>query len=225
MTTLDQSALSSGSALSFGAPMPLAALATPAVAQVTVTVDGTPVPMYAVADRIAYPAGTCLEELIGIRNFANPASCTGMPGAITLILWQTSSAAQTPDRLLFVMADVNTSTFLDTSSDDGSMLTGGSFPAIAFYMERGGAMWVTSGGSLTSGVSPGGGSCTTSLPPFATAATCSTGSFTESGSMTFSPFEFSSATATGTHTVSLSAQTLNGMVQTVTATAPLHFPD
>ena len=83
---------------------------------------------------------------------------------------------------------------------------------------------MASGGSITSAVAATGQSCMTILPPFAKSASCGLGSFSESGSLTFHPLDLGGATAIGNRTLTISAQVLNGMIQTVTATAPISFP-
>jgi len=224
LTSLNQSPASSSTALTLGILPPIADSQAVLVGQITASIDGSPVPMFAIAQRVVYPHGNCFEQLITGSNFTNSGSCTGLPGGLSMILWQTSSAAQAPDRVIVVLADTGTSSFADLFSIDASFTTGGSFPAFALYLERGGALWATSSGSLTSTVVATGQSCTTILPLFATSATCSVGSFSESGSLTFSLFDPGAPTATGTHTVAISAQGLGGIIQTVSATAPITLP-
>ncbi len=224
LTTLDQSAASSGTVVTLGMLPQITSAQAPPVNQIIVSVDGTAVQMFALAQRLSYPAGTCLEQLLGIYNFASPGSCTSPPGALSLIFWQTSSVSQAPERMIVVLADTGTASFADLSSIDSTFLGGAAFPALAFYAERSGAMWMASGGSITSAVAATGQSCMTILPPFAKSASCGLGSFSESGSLTFHPLDLGGATAIGNRTLTISAQVLNGMIQTVTATAPISFP-
>jgi len=203
---------------------PVSAVADLSVSQVSISVDGTPVQVFALARRVIYPNGTCLEQLLGVSNFGSPGSCTGLPGALSLILWQTSSGSQAPDRVAVLLADAGTSSFANPSSFDNSFPTGGAFPPIGFYLERSGAMWLASGGSISSTVTATGQTCTMPLPVFASSATCGLGSFLEAGSITFSPLDPAGVTTTGTRSITIPAQTLGGIVQTVTATTPLTMP-
>jgi len=200
---------------------PVSSVAGLSLSQVSISMDGTPVQVFALARRVIYPNGTCLEQLLGVSNFGNPGSCTGLPGALSLILWQTSSGSQAPDRVAVLLVDAGTSSFANPSSFDDSFVGGGAFPPVGFYLERSGAVWLTSGGSITSTVTATGQACTMPLPVFAKSATCGLGSFLETGSVTFSPLDLGGVTATGTHSVVISSQTLNGIIQTVAETIPL----
>jgi hypothetical protein len=223
LTTFDQSSASSADIVSLSVlPLTTSSQTVP-VGQITVTVDGSQVQMFAVAQRVVYPSGSCLEQLAGISNLANPGSCTGIPGALSLILWQTSSASQTPDRMIVVLANVGTSHFTSLAGIDSTFLGGGDFPSIAFYAQ-GTGIWVASGGDITSAVTATTQACPAIPPLFAKSVTCAIGSFAESGGLTFSPVDVGHGAPTGSHTIAISAQTLNGMIQTVTAVVPIGFP-
>jgi hypothetical protein len=123
-----------------------------------------------------------------------------------------------------ILADAGNASFAGLSSSGDPFLTGTVFPPIGIYLERSGAVWLASGGTLSSTVAATGQPCTMAPPIFATSATCGLGSFLEAGSITFSPLDPAGATTTGTHSIAISAQTLSGIIQTVTATAPLTIP-
>ena len=224
MAAVTASAASSDAGFALGMLPPVSAFTDQRLSQTSITVDGTPVQVFALARRVTYPSGTCLEQLLGISNFANPGSCTSFPGVLSLILWQTSSASQAPDRVVVILADAGNASFAGLSSSGDPFLTGTVFPPIGIYLERSGAVWLASGGSLSSTVTATGQTCTMAPPIFAKSATCGMGSFLETGSIAFSPLELGGVTTTGTRSVAISAQTLSGMIQTVTATTPVSIP-
>jgi hypothetical protein len=221
LTAVSASTASPDAGLTLAMLPPVSAVAGLSLSQASVSVDGAPVHVFALARRVVYPTGTCLEQLLGVSNFTNPDSCTGLPGALSVVLWQTSSASQPPDRVAVLIADVGTVSFANPSSLDDPFTGGGAFPPIGLYLERGGSVWLSSGGSISSTVTATGQTCTMPPPVFAKSATCGLGSFLETGSITFSPLELGSAAPTGTHTLVISSQTLNGIIQTVAETVPL----
>ncbi len=223
LSTLVQATASTSSSLPIAMLPPISASQQTLVSQISVTVDDSTVQMFGLAQRIVYPPHSCLEQLIGMVNFADPTSCTAPPGAVLLILWQTSSASQPPNRILVISADTGTANFADQPFVDASFSEGGAFPVGALLWEQNGMVWESSGGSLTSTIMQGDETCTVVLPLFVKAEVCNLGTFTESGDLSFLPIILQRP-ATGTHTIALSAQAIHGIIQTVTATAPLVIP-
>lgn len=206
---------------------PISDALAPQVGKANVTVDGQPVQMFALVLRVTYPSGSCLEQLLPGEGLGNSGTCIAPPGGLSMILWQTSSGTQIPDKVIFVLADIGTVTFTDlTALDSASFATSTKIPALAFYIDRSGSFWTASSGTLSSSVSTGG-VCSMPLPIFAKAATCSVGTFAESGNLSFAPLDIGSGQSnqpSGTHTLVMPPQMLAGTVQTVTATTPVTLP-
>ncbi|MGI8547853.1 MAG: hypothetical protein ACR2M1_11035 [Gemmatimonadaceae bacterium] len=191
----------------------IGSLASSQVGQVAVVIDGKSVQTFALAVQTTFPGGTCLEQLFATMGSTVPQStCTSPPTGLMLILWQTGSASVPPDRIVIVYADLGRATFSDFATL-GSQTT--ALPSFAIYMDRGGAISISSGGSFTSSVKGVGQSCSLPLPPFATSATCSRATFTAAGHVSFVPAPFIGSAA-GSHSLEIPATDVPGVVENIT---------
>src|SRR6266550_716890 len=148
--------------------------------QVNVTIDGTSRGMFALGLRETFPDGTCEETLYIDPNYPPlPGVCTPPTLGLALVLWQSHSATEPPDRMIFVDTDAGTSNF-DFASNATGML-----PAFALYIEGTNTLWSSLSGTLTSQVTATSQSCSFPLPPYAKAGACSVATFDEQGSIVF----------------------------------------
>src|SRR4051812_37983214 len=151
----------------------------PSLAKVNVTIDGASQGMYALGLRESFPAGTCEENVFVDPQFPPmPGVCTPPSLGVAILLWQTRSASQAPDKLVLLAIDVGTSNF-DFAQD---------FPAIAIYVEGQDKLFGSESGSLTTQVTPGSQSCNVPLPPYAKSGTCTFSTFTSQGSIALDEF-------------------------------------
>ncbi|MGI8510827.1 MAG: hypothetical protein ACR2MQ_16080 [Gemmatimonadaceae bacterium] len=215
MDGVSGSVLPAGSTLTSGA---LSALPSAAVGQATVQLDGIPTTLFALGMRTTYPAGTCLERLVGAPSISSGTSCTAPPGGLMLILWQTESASLAPDRIILIMADLGSVNFADLSNAT-AFVPGASFPPIAIYLERSGALWFANAGSLSSAAVSTAGTCTTPRVGFIAAATCGFATFASTGHISFAPLPFTGSATTGSHSLDISASAIPGIVTNVTSIA------
>ncbi|MDQ2888995.1 MAG: hypothetical protein M3R65_00385 [Gemmatimonadota bacterium] len=212
--------LASGLASSTGSPSSailsgstVAGLSPDVVVQVTVTFDGVPTGMFAVALQTTYPTATCFEQLFpAMSNSMSPAICTPAPQGMAVVLWQTSSATAAPDRLVILYANLGSASFsnLDTFDSGTSAL-----PSFALYLDKSGALSVSSAGTLTSSVRSANQSCSLPLPPFASSATCARVVFTAAGHIAFAA-DALLGTSGGNHTLDMSATDIGGIVESIT---------
>lgn len=212
------SVLPAGSTLASGV---LSTLPAAAVGQATVQLDGVPTTMFALGMRTTYPAGTCLEQLVGAPGISLGTSCTAPPGGLVLVLWQTESASVAPDRIILIMADLGSVNFADLSSATASA-PGASFPPIAVYLERSGALWFANAGSVSSAATPTARTCTTPRVGFIATATCSFAAFASTGHISFAPLPFTGSVTSGSHSLDISVSAIPGIVTNVTSIATTH---
>ena len=160
----------------------------PVLDQVNVTIDGVSQGMYALGLHESYPAGTCEENLFVVTvTPPQPGVCTPVSLTVAVILWQTHSATQPPDRMILLVGDPGTSNFDFT-------LAGNTFPAAAIYFEGQNKVWASESGTLASQVTSTSQTCSIVLPPYAKSATCNIATFTEQGSVVLSAFAVSGPT-------------------------------
>ena len=180
----------------------------PQLASINVTIDGKTQSMFALGLRETYPAGTCVENLIVTSN--PPGTCTPPPLGIALILWQSHSAKQPPDRLALIFGNTGTNDFaLDDLAE---------FPPVALYFE-GFDIWGSISGTLTSNVSATSQACAVPLPIFAKSGSCSFATFDEEGTIDLEGF----SAGAQPRTLVIPRQTILGIWQTITETRPVPF--
>jgi hypothetical protein len=191
----------------------------PLLTRTSVTVGGVSQPMFAIGIRESFPPGTCEENLYVDPDFPpEPGVCTTPSLNTALIFWQSHSANEPPDRMLFVVTDQGSVDFDYT--DPALDVT----PAIGFYVEGVDNFLVSVSGNVTSNVASLNQPCSITLPPYAKAATCNFASFDEQAQMRFEPFDFTGqGTATQT-TISIPRQTLPGLWVAITQTQPVTIP-
>ena len=184
----------------------------PLLDKVNVTIDGASQGMYAVGLRESFPPGTCEETLFVDPLFPpQPGVCTPPSLGVAIILWQTHSATQPPDKLVLLVADVGTSNF---------DFTGQAMPAVALYAEGQNSVFTSESGTLTTQVVASNQTCNVALPPYAKSGTCSFASFTEQGSIVLSEFTINGP-GTRTLTLGIPSMTLDGLWLAITEVQPV----
>ena len=193
----------------------------PVLDQVNVTIDGASQGMYAFGLRESFPDGTCEETLFIDPLFPpEPGVCTPPPLGLAVILWQSHSASERPDRMILLAGDVGTSNFDFTQAD---------FPAVAIYLTGQDRIWASTSGTLTSQVASTNQSCDIPLPPYAKSGTCSIATFNEQGSVMLSEFVSSAQTFDNTNrvntvTIGIPSMTLHGVWLAITEVQPVQSP-
>jgi len=197
----------------------------PFLDQINVGIDGSSQTMFALSMRETFPAGTCVENIFVDPAFP-PGQCTAPELGLGVLLWQSHSASEPPDRMLFLLADAGTTNFDFGSNfyDIGSNPS--PFPGVGIYMENIGDMvnvgdiWFSMSGTLTSQIAATTQSCGLPLPPYAKSGSCSIATFDEQGTITFAEF---SETGPGTthRVVTIPRQTIHGLWQSITETQPI----
>ncbi|HET9636265.1 MAG TPA: hypothetical protein VFP26_10080 [Gemmatimonadaceae bacterium] len=184
----------------------------PFLNQVSVNIDGTPQTMYALALHETFPDGTCWESIFMNVIPADPNACTPPPLGLAVILWQSHSASEKPDRVAIIAADVGTSDFSFDSND----------LAAAIYLEGENDFWVSQSGTLTSTVTATPQSCSIPLPLYAKSGHCNIATFDEQGSVVLDSFTGLGSNGTGpTKTLTIPPQTLHGLWLAVTEVQPI----
>jgi hypothetical protein len=185
----------------------------PFLNQVNVDIDGSSQTMYALALHESFPDGTCWETIFQDVIPADPNACTPPPLGLAVILWQSHSASEKPDRIAIIAADVGTSDFSFDSND----LAG------AIYIEGENSFWLSQSGTLTSAVSATSQTCNLPLPLYAKSGHCNIATFVESGSVVLEPFSFvnGSVVSGPTKTFTIPPQTLHGLWLAVTEVQPI----
>lgn len=187
----------------------------PLLDQVNITIDGTSRSMFGLGLRQTYPDGTCEENVFIDPNFPPlPGVCTPPTQGLALILWQSHSAAEPPDRMILIEADAGTSDFDFTSISTDAL------PGFALYIEGTTSFFSSLSGSLTSQVTATSQSCNFPLPPYAKTGTCSVASFDEQGSIVFEPFLSDDPNAKHL-TLVIPRQTLDGLWLAITQVQPV----
>jgi hypothetical protein len=193
----------------------------PFLDQINVGIDGSSQAMFALSMRETFPAGTCVENIFIDPAFPPPPDqCTSPQLGLGVLLWQSHSASEPPDRMIFLIADVGTTNF-DFASNFYDI--GPNPPAlngVGIYMENVGDIWFSISGTLSSQIAATSQSCGLPLPPYAKSGSCSIATFDEQGAITFAEF-----TETGTSTthrvVTIPRQTIHGLWQSITETQPI----
>src|SRR5436305_2275793 len=191
----------------------------PVLHQATVTIDGSSQSMYAIGFRQSFPEGTCEETLLIDPLFPpQPGVCTPPALEVELLLWQSHSASQPPDRLILVSAEVGTTNFdVGTTTFDVSSQN---LPGDAFYAEGQDKIFISESGTLSSSVVASNQTCSLPLPPYAKSGTCSYARFTEQGSIVFSDFSLN-GTSNRTVNLVIPSITLDGLWLAITEVKPL----
>jgi hypothetical protein len=195
----------------------------PILDQITVTIDGRSQTMFALGVRQTFPAGTCLE-IIFPDPFGGPPPepvCTPLAPEIRLILWQSHSASEPPDRMIVIGTDAGTSDFTAPEFDFVTIPSDAA-PATAFavYLEGEDNLWFSISGTLTSLVAATNQPCGLPQPPYAKAGSCSIATFDEEGAITF---ELLSDFGTSDRHLNLTIprQTIRGFWENVTEAQPV----
>ena len=183
----------------------------PFLDRVAVQIDGSQQTMYALALHESFPPGTCEETIFGIP--ADPGSCTPPELGLMVVLWQSHSASEMPDRIAFLVGDVGTSNF-DYNLDTPTL------PAIAFYAEGKDNLWASLSGTLTSTVTATPVACNIPLPPYAKSGTCSIATFDEQGSVVLEPLG-ADGSNNKTKTLTIPHQTLHGLWMAISEVQPI----
>jgi hypothetical protein len=203
----------------------------PLLTTATVSIDGTNQSMFAMGLRTSFPAGTCEEAL-----FVDPAfppelgACTPPSLNTVLVFWQSHSANEPPDRLLFIVTDDGMVGF-DFSATDFDVTTptivNTVFPAFGLYLQGQNDVWASLSGSITTSVASMNQPCNLPAPPYAKSSTCSFAAFDEQAQIVFEPFSFDlttfSQTPTRQMTIAIPRQTLHGLWLSVGEIQPVTF--
>jgi hypothetical protein len=187
--------------------------------------------MYALALRVTYPTGTCLESLVLFPpSLGFPGACTPPPHGLVLILWQTRSGSRPPDALAIISADVGNSNFdFGFGSYSEEMIEFPAFGgAFALYINDREEFWSSIGGTLSSEVTATSETCNVPAPPFAKASTCHIANFAESGQITLERLDldfFNAGPAAPRVTMDLviPPQSIRGILQAITQIQPISW--
>ena len=185
----------------------------PFLNQVSVNIDGSPQTMFALGLHESFPPGTCEETIFANIIPADPGVCTPPELGLLVMLWQSHSASEMPDRIAFLVGDVGTSNF-DYNLDTPTL------PAVAFYAEGEDNLWSSKSGTLTSTVTATPVTCGIPLPPYAKSGTCSIATFDEEGSVVLEPFTLD-GTGNKTKTLTIPRQTLHGLWMAISEVQPI----
>lgn len=192
----------------------------PLLTRVNITIDGSSQPMFALGFRESFPDRTCEENLfVDPALPPDPGVCTPPQSSVALVLWQSHSAHEPPDRMLLVVADPGAVSFDFTATPTGLDI----LPAFAIYVQGQQDMWSSLSGTLSTAVTSLNQPCTVNLPPYAKSATCSFANFDEQGQIVFEPFTFDQ-TSTKRLTINIPRQTLHGFWLSITEVQPVTFP-
>jgi hypothetical protein len=196
--------------------------------QVDVTIDGKTQTMFALGMRETFPEGTCMENVFVFPSFPpEPGMCTPPLQGLGVILWQSHSAFEPPDRMILIVADVGTIDFDFTSFTEYDVTTVPAelpFSGVAMYLEGEDNFWMSLSGSLTSQVAATSQSCGMPLPPYAKSGACNIATFDEQGTITFERFT-EDGPSTQRLNVTIPRQTIHGLWLNITETQPYAFPD
>lgn len=199
----------------------------PVLTQANVTINGASQTMFGLGLRETFPAGTCEETLFPDPFFpAPPGECTPPQLGTVLVLWQSHSALERPDRMLIVAADVGTSDFdystiaISASPSPSQLPTIGAF---ALYLQGEDELWSSLSGSLTTAVAGLNQSCNLPLPPYAKSGACSVADFDEQGQIVFEPFTLDQPDNRRL-TIGIPRQTLKGLWLNITEVQAVSYP-
>jgi len=183
----------------------------PVLDKVSVNIDGASQTMYALGLYESYPPGMCEEGLFVVGS---PGMCTPISLTLLLILWQSHSATQAPDKLILLIGDPGTTNFDFTLADNDALAAG-------LFLDGPSKIWASESGTLTSQVASNNQSCNITLPPYAKSGTCSIATFAESGSIVFSAFSAGVGTTSQTTTIEIPSVTLHGIWLAITEVQPV----
>src|SRR5687768_2905563 len=198
--------------------------------QIDVVINGRTERMFALALRVTYPSGTCMESLVIFPPSQGfPSGCTPPPHGLILVLWQTTSGSRPPEALAIISADVGTSDFdFNVGYLPDEELELSPFGAFAMYINDREEFWSSIGGTLTSQVTPTSETCNVRAPLFAKASTCHVANFAESGQITLERLDLdffsSSAAPRVTMDLVIPPQSIRGILQAVTQIQPITLP-
>jgi hypothetical protein len=222
-----------GSVAFVSGPIPIQADASfaalaPLLDQVDVTIDGKTQSMFALGMRETFPEGTCMENVFIFPSFPpGEGVCTPLDPGLGVVLWQSHSAFEPPDRMVLIIADIGTVNFdFDSFVDFGLNEFTTTFPlsGVAMYLEGEDNFWMSLSGSLTSQVAATSESCGLQLPPYAKAGSCSISTFDEQGAITFERLTEDGPTAERLN-LTIPRQTIHGLWVNITETQPYILPD
>lgn len=227
--SLGLSPASSGVRLPFAFSPSVLGTASRGIDQIDVSIDGATHSMYALALRVTYPQGTCMEALFIVPSIPLPGGiCTPPPLGLVLALWQTTSGSKPPKRLAFIWGDIGTADFGTQWALALTATSSFAVPSFAIYLNDREEFWTSVGGSLTSAVTAGTETCSVPAPPFAASSTCHFATFDEAGQITFERFDFalfgpSSTVQRETMDFVIPRQGVRGILQAITAVTPITF--
>jgi hypothetical protein len=187
----------------------------PFLNQVTVNIDGSSQTMFGLALHESFPAGTCWETIFTNVVPADPGVCTPPPLGLAVMLWQSHSASEKPDRMVLLAGDVGTSNFaFDVNATD--------LPAVAVYV-KGDKIWLSESGTLNSSVTANSQTCGVPLPPYAKSGTCTFATFDEQGSISLVDFNVVNGSGSfgPTITLTIPRQTLHGLWVQISEVQPI----
>jgi hypothetical protein len=189
----------------------------PFLNQVTVNIGGSSQTMFGLAVLETFPPGTCWSNTYQFTP-EDPVTCTPPPLALAVILWQSHSASERPDRMLFIAGDSGKSDFSFDAPTTG-------LPAVAIYVDGENDTWVSDSGTLTSAVAGTSQNCTIPLPLYAKSGSCSIATFDEQASIVTTSFNnITGSSPTGpTKTLTIPRQTLHGLWLAISEIQPIGF--
>jgi hypothetical protein len=192
----------------------------PLLSQVDVTINGVSHTMYGLGLRQTVPPGTCVENVLISPDFPPiPGVCTPFQLGTELVLWESHSANNPPQRIILIGADEGTTDFSFISTEP---IPSVSFAGFAVYLEGENAVWFSSGGSLDTHTTSTGQGCSLPLPPYAKSGTCSLASFDEEGAIAMELVSDNSTISIGT--ISIPRQSLHGIWEQITETQAFTVP-
>ncbi|MFL5636162.1 MAG: hypothetical protein ACJ79F_05555 [Gemmatimonadaceae bacterium] len=179
----------------------------PFLDRVNVTIDGSSQQMFGLGVRETFPAGTCEEDIFFDPDFPpDPGSCTPALNPVILVLWQSHSATELPDRMMLVLTQAGTTNF-DFEVDPNA--------SVALYLEDQNNPWISVIGNLSSQIVETDQNCDGfPLPPYARSGDCTISNFSEHGSILFAPVQ--DPTGNDRIQVEIPQQSLHGLWLDVT---------
>jgi hypothetical protein len=197
----------------------------PLLDKVSVTFDGVPQNMYALALRQTFPAGTCQEAVFIDPQFPpQPGVCTPISHGVATLLWQTRSASKAPDKLILISTDVGANNFdvpstifIDANSNFDVSATS---PAFALYVAGQDKLFVSESGTITTNVTSSGTSCDIPAPPYAKSATCSIATITDAGTIVMAEYGLQGPTGK-TLSVGIPSISMDGLWIDITEVQPI----
>jgi hypothetical protein len=179
---------------------------------VTVTIDGKSETMHAIGLKTSFAAGLCAEDFAYYPPIPHdPSVCSPALRPLTLVLWQSHSRLERPDRMILITGEAEASDFKPDPLRLGSYVV-----PLMYFMDGPDHIWRSSSGLLTSSIVSTDQSCSLPLPPYAASATCKMATFDEEGSVVLGQWSYMPQEP-AERTVTISRQTLSGVWQHITA--------